>query len=347
MFSFGKKQQQNIDPEGQMELVEHLAELRTRIFRAVAYIAVAMALTYSLVPRVLHILFRPVDQVLKQSGGLTTLNGVMESFFTYLQICFISGLILALPFVILEIWGFVAPALTTDEKKPIKYLAPFSVLLFFAGVGIGYVCLPITFKFMSSYADEMGIHITILQDVRMYMLLTVKILLAFGLMFQLPLVLLFLARVGIMTAEWMIKYWRHAVVVIAIFSAILTPTPDPLTMMMMGVPLAGLYVLSISLVRAFEPKPDGTRTPSMGTMVAAALTPLCMIGAVAFWLVRGADAAGMNPTSPTAIPTPVASPPAGAPQGDAPAALRIEIEKLKQENHGLKQRLDALEAKLK
>jgi sec-independent protein translocase protein TatC len=216
MFSFGKKKQ-NIEPDGQMELVEHLAELRTRIFRMVAYIAIAMALTYVLVPRFLHIIFRPVNQVLRETNSLITLNGVMEGFFTYIQICFISGLILALPFVILEIWGFIAPALTPEEKKPIRYLAPFSVLLFFAGVGTGYACLPITFRFMAGFAGDLGIQPTILQDVRMYMLLTVKILLGFGLAFQLPLIMLFLARVGIITADWMKRYWRHAVVVIAVF----------------------------------------------------------------------------------------------------------------------------------
>jgi hypothetical protein len=124
-------------------------------------------------------------------------------------------------------------------------------------------------------------------------------------------------------------------------------------MLMMGVPMAGLYVLSIVLVRAFEPKEDGTRTPSLATMLAAALAPVCIIGAVGFWLTR-ADAAGLTRRSANAAPTPVASPPPGAPLPDSPAGLRIEIEKLKQQNRSLvqenqafRQRLDAIEAKLK
>jgi sec-independent protein translocase protein TatC len=335
MFLFGKNKK-TLPEDGQMELVEHLAELRARIFRCVAYVALGMVITYYLVPVFQKVMTRPLEPVLASlPNSKLVLPGLTDAFLLWFQICFISGLVLAFPFVILELWGFIAPALTEEERKPVKYLAPFSVLLFFAGVGTGYVCLPATFSWMASYVGDFGSELSVFQDIRVYILLTVKIVLAFGLAFQLPMVLLFLARVGIITPEWMSTYWRHATVVIAIFAAVLTPSNDPLTMLMMAVPMAGLYILSIGLVRAFAPKEDGSRTPGIKTMLAVGLAPVSILVAVGFWLARHADA---QTGKPIPVATPSASPTPAVP--NSPDAIQQEIQLLRQ-------RLDALEAKLK
>jgi sec-independent protein translocase protein TatC len=278
---------QTLPPDGQMELMEHLAELRTRIFRSLLYVAVAMGLTYYQVPRLFNLLKAPLANLMGPLDLNIGFLSLQQGFFLWMQMCFVSGLVLATPFVVLEIWGFIAPALTDEERKPVKYLAPFSVLLFLAGVGIGYACLPTTYAWMATYLDDFG-SVTVIQDATPFVLLSVKIMLAFGLAFQLPIVLLFLARVGIVSANLMTTYWRHAVVAIAALSGILTPSNDPPTMLMMAVPMAGLYILSIGLVRAFEPKADGRRGPSLGVMLAVALAPCAMLGAVAFWLTRPA-----------------------------------------------------------
>jgi sec-independent protein translocase protein TatC len=274
-----------VPPDGQMELVEHLAELRARIFRSLAYVAIGMILTYNLIPRFYDLLTRPLAPILTKLHGTLVFGGITQGFLVWMQVCFVSGVALAFPFVVLELWGFIKPALTPEERQPVTYLAPFSVLLFLAGVGTGYACLPATFNWMASYLSDIK-GITLLQDAQQYALLTVKIMLAFGIAFQLPMVLLFLARVGIINADLMTKYWRHATVGISVIAAILTPSNDPLTMLMMAVPMAGLYLLSIGLVRAFEPREDGTRALSMATMLLVALAPVSILIAVGYWLWR-------------------------------------------------------------
>lgn len=351
MFSFGKKNNE-IPSDGQMELVEHLAELRIRIFRSIAYVAVAMVATYYLVPYIQGFLTRPMQPVLAQlPDSKLVLPGIADAFILWMQVCFIAGLALALPLVILELWGFIVPALTEEERKPVKYLAPFSFLLFFAGLGTAYVCLPATFAWMSSYVGDFGSQLAIYQDIRVYILLTVKIMLAFGLAFQLPIVLLFLAQVGLITADWMVKYWRHATVAISAFAAILTPSNDPLTMLMMAVPMAGLYILSISLVKAFQPREDGSRTPGVRIMLAVALAPVSILVAVGFWLARHEDTPPVRPTGLAARVDTPAAPPSQAPSPDALDMVRQEIQALKQgnqalslENQELRRRIEALEA---
>ena len=285
MKLFGKASAAPVGPDGQMELMDHLGELRTRLFRSVLYIALGMCVTYNLIPYMMRFLIKPLLPVMQSLHGQMITNGIAQGFILWMQICFISGLALAFPCVVLELWGFIKPALTEEERRPITYLAPFSVLLFFAGILTGYACLPAAYAWMGSYIRDMQ-GITMLQNAQDYMLLTVKIMLAFGLSFELPIVLLFLARVGLLNADLMTKYWRHATVGIAIVAAVLTPSNDPLTMMMMAVPMAGLYLLSISLVRAFEPGPDGVRSPSMAMLLLVALAPVSIIMAVGYWLWR-------------------------------------------------------------
>lgn len=285
MFGKGKNKKPR-DPEAQMELLEHLGELRARLFRSIAYIAIGMVLTYNLFDPMLTLMLHPLKPVLdKIPNSSVVITSIQGAFLLRMQVCFISGLAVAFPFVILELWGFVAPALTPEERKPVVFLAPFSVLLFLAGVGTGYACLGPAYQWMAGYITDVK-GMALLQDTNNYLLLTVKILLAFGVSFELPIVLLFLARVGIINAEIMTKYWRQAVVLIATAAAILTPSNDPLTMMMMAVPMAGLYGLSISLVRAFEPKPDGSRGLSFATMLLVALAPVGILAAVGYWIWR-------------------------------------------------------------
>lgn len=268
-----------------MELVEHLAELRTRLFRSLLYLAAGMVITYSFFPEFLTLLKHPIQPYIDRGDIKIVFTNLPEAFLLRLQVSFLSGLALASPFVIIEIWGFVAPALTPEERKPIFFLAPFSILLFLSGVGTAYASLPAAYKWMFSYVDDIG-GAALFQNAQQYILLTVKILLAFGVAFQLPIVLLFLARVGVINADMMTRYWRHAVVLVSASAAILTPSNDPLTMLMMAIPMTGLYGLSIGLVRAFEPKPDGTRSLSFGTMLLVGLAPIGLLIAVGYWLWR-------------------------------------------------------------
>jgi sec-independent protein translocase protein TatC len=292
-----RKNRRPLTDDAQMELVEHLGELRGRLFRAIIYVVLAAAVSYNFFREFLELLKYPVRHL----AIPLLLTGIQEAFLLKLQVSFLAGLAVASPFIIMEVWGFVAPALTSHERRPVLFLAPFSVLLFLAGVGTAYAALPATYGWMIGFTKDFP-DAQFLQEAKQYILLTVKILAASGIAFQLPIVLLFLARIGVINDKTMIQYWRHAIVGIAAAAAILTPSQDPLTMLMMTIPMAGLYGLSIILVRAFEPKEDGTRSLSFATMLVVALAPLGILAAVSYFLWRGAHAnAAATPPPPAAV----------------------------------------------
>lgn len=285
MSLFGKKK--SVPEDGQMELIEHLAELRTRLFRSIFYLLIGMVVTYGFFKPLYNLVSYPLTRALAQQGvtGIIKLDSVQDAFFLKLQVSFFAGLAIALPLVVLEIWGFIRPALTDKEREPAKFLAPFSTLLFLTGVGTGYAVLPLAYDWMAGYIGEVP-DAQLVQDATKYLLLSVRIILAFGIAFQLPVILLFLARVGILSAKIMTTYWRHAVVIIATLAAVFVPSNDPITMIMMAMPMAGLYLLSISLVKAFEPKEDGTPSKPLVTMILVSLAPAIMLAAVSFWILR-------------------------------------------------------------
>lgn len=309
MALIGKKKP--VPEDGQMELVEHLAELRTRIFRAILYLIVGMVITYNFFRPLYEIINDPLKRALIQHGVIGTIkfDSVQDAFFLKLQVSFIAGLAIALPLLLGELWGFIKPALTPKEREPVKFLAPFSVLLFLAGIGTGYAVLPLAYDWMVGYLGDVP-DAQLLQDAAKYLLLSVKIILAFGIAFQLPVVLLFLARVGVLTSKLMVAYWRHAVVVLATLAAIFVPSNDPITMVMMAVPMAGLYLLSISLVKAFEPREDGKQNKPLATMILVSLAPAIMLGAVSYWIMRQHQVVPHKPgaVAPTPAPAPTTSP---------------------------------------
>lgn len=284
MFLLNKQSQPT--EEGQMELMEHLAELRTRLLRSLAYVIVGMALTYNFFPWIYDVISAPVQPVLAEiPGSGVKFDKISDPFMLRLQVSFIAGLAVAIPCIVLELWGFVAPALTDDEAKPIRFLAPFSVLLFVIGVLVAYACLPITFQWMGGFADDVTGAVLLL-NANDNLLIAVKIMLAFGIAFELPLVLLFFSRVGLLSPEMMTKYWRHAIVVIAMASAIITPSADPITMLMMGIPMGVLYVMSIGLVRSFAPQEDGRSALSYATMLMIICVPVTILVSVSIYLWR-------------------------------------------------------------
>jgi len=283
------KTKRDVPDDGQMELVEHLAELRNRIIRTVLYVFVGMVLTYNIFPFLYRLLFAPAYMVLgeiNQKHGIDArpvFSGIQDAFLLRLETSLFAGLVLALPLLVWEIWGFVRPALTPTERAPVKFLAPFAGLLLVAGLGTGYGALPTAYGWMSQFVSDIS-GATLLQDAKQYLLLTVKILAAFGIAFQLPVLLLFLARVGVINSRMMVTYWRHAVFLIFFASAMFVPTADPATMLLMAAPLAGLYMMSIVLVKVFEPGKDGTPRNDFLPKLLIALVPILLLSAVGTWL---------------------------------------------------------------
>ncbi|HEY3299079.1 MAG TPA: twin-arginine translocase subunit TatC [Armatimonadota bacterium] len=232
-----------------MELGEHLAEMRKRLIRSVLYVFAGTLVGYLFYGSFFRLLTSPVAGYLKEHNSQFLITHPAEGFMIEMVMSFIVGLILAFPFLTCEGWGFVAPALTRTEKRGIFVVAPLSVILFWCGILAAYWVLPSCIKWLASQNPPGAVFMPSVQQTLMFIL---KMCLAFGIVFQLPVVLMFFARIGIINSRIMKTYWRHAVVLISIIAAVTTPSNDAFTMMVMCVPMVFLYVLSIGLVKMVE-----------------------------------------------------------------------------------------------
>lgn len=247
------------DDERKAELTEHLAELRSRLIRACLYVAFGMIIVYTFSSRIETVLMAPINRVIQAKTALAgqgqlppfAFHSFTDGFFLTLQIATVGGLILALPFVILELWGFIAPALTSHEKKGVYFVAPMSVILFLMGLSCAYLILPMAVKWFLSYIPPGAV---LLQNPLTYIVFVVKLLLVFGLLFELPVVLMFLGKIGIINSALMIKYWRQIAVGLFTVSMVVAPSNDPGTMLALAIPLTILFFASIGLVKLVEPK---------------------------------------------------------------------------------------------
>ena len=244
--------------EREAELTEHLAELRTRIIWAAVAIAAGAAVCWLFYDKLFVLLSAPIAPELKRLGTKFLFVGIAQPFMVKVQISLVAGLVVASPFVTLQLWMFVAPGLTRGEKRPLLWMAPLSAVLFLAGAWLCYKILPIGVAWLLAYVPK-GAEIR--PDVNQALMFVVKMMVAFGLTFQLPVILVLLGRLGIVNARMLATYWRHAILVIAIVAAVATPSNDALSMTMLAAPLVGLYFLSIVLVRVTQ-RDDGRREDS-------------------------------------------------------------------------------------
>jgi sec-independent protein translocase protein TatC len=229
-----------------MELWEHLAELRGRIFRSLFYIALMMVVTWFFYDQLFAFLSHPLEQVLKNPTYIW--QTIQEPFLVRMQVSLVAGLVLALPLLTLEMWGFVAPGLTPEEKRGFHVVVPLSLFFFLVGVTMAYLILPSAFAWFASFLGA-G---TLYQNPQRLILFVVKMMLAFGVVFQLPVVLMFLAWIGVVSSKTLKENWRTALVLTSVLGAVATPSQDAFTMVLMAVPLAGLYFASIWLVGMVE-----------------------------------------------------------------------------------------------
>jgi sec-independent protein translocase protein TatC len=240
----------------EMELWEHLAELRTRIVRSLLYIAVGAIVVWIFRDPVWAFLWAPLQPVLKRYGegdGEILITMITEMFTVKMQIALIGGLIAAVPFITYELWGFIAPGLTRSERKGFYFVGPLSILFFLSGLTTAYLVLPAAFAWFAQFlVPAVGPKAKFIPVVTPYVLFLVKMCLAFGIVFELPVVLMFFAWIGLVTSKMLRSGWRHAIVACAGVAAIATPSNDAPTMLMMAVPLIVLYFLSIVLVKMVE-----------------------------------------------------------------------------------------------
>jgi sec-independent protein translocase protein TatC len=229
----------------------HLEELRRRLIICFIAIGIGFFAAYGFKEKLFEILMKPLLAALAP-GEKLIFTGVGEAFFCYLKVAFLAGILLATPVIMYEMWLFVAPGLYTHERR---FLAPIVALssVFFVGGGLfGYfVVFPYAFKYLMSFASD---YVRPLPSMKEYLSLSSMLLLAFGLIFELPLFLTMLARIGIVSTPFLRKNRKYAILLAFVVGAILTPTPDAVNQTLMAGPLIILYEVSILGARFFGKK---------------------------------------------------------------------------------------------
>lgn len=240
--------------EKPMSLLEHLGELRTRLVRMLIGALVGFFLCYGISEQLFQWLSMPLSAVMPQDTRLIY-TSVPEGFFVYLQVAFVAGVFLASPYIFYQIWAFVAPGLYREERRQVIPLALCSAIFFIMGAAFCYFAVfPVAFAFFMSYSTGM---IVAMPSISEYLGFSLKMLLAFGLIFEMPLFAFFLSRMGLITATWMRKVRRYAVLVVFVVAAVLTP-PDVFSQTLMAIPMLLLYEVSIFVAAGAgrKEKPD-------------------------------------------------------------------------------------------
>ena len=220
---------------------EHLSELRDRLVRAFIAVGIGFIASYLFKEKLFEILTKPLLQAMGE-GNKMIFTGLPEAFFTYLKISLLSGIALATPFLFYEFWMFISPGLYRREKSFLIPVVLLSLVFFGLGSSFGYfLVFPYGFKFFLGFASDT---IQAMPSMKEYLGFASKMLLAFGLVFELPLVLTFMARMGLVTVKFLKKNRKYAVLIFFTGSALITP-PDVVTQIMMAIPLIVLYEISI------------------------------------------------------------------------------------------------------
>ena len=240
------------DPvEEKMPFTDHLGELRKRLIRILIVLGIGLGGCWFYKDLLFQVITRPLCQVLPENSHMIY-TSLPEAFFNYIKICFYTSLVLTSPYTLYQLWKFISPGLYKSEKK---YVAPFvisSSLLFVGGVLFGYfLALPPAFGFFVEFSSDF---LKPMISVKEYLSFAIKLLLAFGLSFELPVLIFFMAKIGVVNSKMLGKNRRYAILIIFVAAAILTPSPDAFTQIIMAVPLMGLYEIGIFVAKFAEKK---------------------------------------------------------------------------------------------
>jgi sec-independent protein translocase protein TatC len=235
-----------------MAFLDHIRELRRRIIRIVLVILAATGAALVFTPRILLLLIQPYGELLKVIGPT-------EGVANYLRIALTCGVGGATPWIVFEIWGFIAPALLRREKRFALAIIPSALLLFLGGVAFAwFLLIPAAVKFLAGFSPEV---FTTEWTSQNYIPFVTSLLFWIGVTFEMPVLVFLLARLGILSARLLLKGWRIALVLITVGAALITPTVDPFNMMLVAVPMAALYFVSILLAAIARRKPRASRAP--------------------------------------------------------------------------------------
>lgn len=227
--------------DGEMSLVDHLQEFRRRIIVCLAALLITSTASYYYAEELVNLIAAP--------AGMLYFMNPAEVFFTYLKISFFAGFLVSLPILVYELWGFIAPALTMSERKLAFVLTPAFVLLFYAGLIFSYYfVLPAGIRFFLGFATD---SLQPMFSLGSYLSFVISFVLPFGIVFELPLCLLILAKMGFVNAAFLKKKRKIVLVMSFVLAAVISPTPDVFSQTMIAVPVILLYEVSIILIRLF------------------------------------------------------------------------------------------------
>ena len=239
--------------------VSHLTELRQRLIHSFIFLIIFFVICYFFSEYIYGFLVDPFAQAVKDDNTNRRLifTALQETFLTYLKVSFFTAFFVTCPYILMQIWKFVAPGLYKHEKKAIMpYLILTPILFFLGGMLVYYLIMPLAIKFFLSFEStgaSTNLPIQLEAKVNEYLSLVMKLIFAFGISFQLPVVLSLLARIGVVDSEFLKTRRKYVVVIIFAAAAILTP-PDPITQIGLAIPLLILYELSIFSVNFIEKK---------------------------------------------------------------------------------------------
>lgn len=236
------------DAGAKMSFLDHLDELRRRLINCVLALAVGCAIAFVFINRIFAFVMLPLQQMLPPGGRLIYTQGG-EAFMLYMKIGALAGLIIAIPLILIQLWLFIAPGLYAHEKKFAIPFVLFSTAFFLIGALFShYVAFPWTWKFFIGFETP---YMQFMPKISEAFSLYVTMLLGFGLIFQMPTLVLFLARMGIVSAGFLLRHTKYAVLAIFIIAAVISPGTDVVSQALMAGPMLGLYGISIIVAWIF------------------------------------------------------------------------------------------------
>lgn len=223
-----------------MSLMEHLEELRKRILYSVVALAVAFMPCWVYVQKIFDFLAAPIHRI--QPGLKLAFLGLTDPFILYFKVAALTAVFLASPFLLYQVWAFVAPGLYRKERMLAIPFVFFTTIFFLSGGAFAYY---VAFPFAARFLLGMGQNFQAVITIEKYFGFLLTVILGLGLMFELPVLILLLSLIGVVTPRFLLRYFRHAVVIIFIVAAIITPTPDVVNLCIFAVPALGLYLLGV------------------------------------------------------------------------------------------------------
>lgn len=231
------------------DLKPHIADLRKRLVISSISIIAMFFICFSFYEPILEWMMVPVKHALPAGTSMIAVE-IQETFFTAMKVAFFAGFILSLPVIFWQLWLFLAPGLYEHEKKLVIPFVFFATLMFLIGASFAYyIVVPIGFDFLIAFGNSV---VNVLPSIGKYVGFFTKLMIGFGIAFELPVITFFLAKIGLVTDETLKGFFRYAVVLIFIVAAILTP-PDVISQILMALPLLFLYGVSIYIAKIFNP----------------------------------------------------------------------------------------------